>query len=265
MIKIKNWNIKKIIEMILLFGYSIFFLKTILDGTVKQYVHPRVIPFMIFASLGFLLIGAFYFKRLGTGNQKGYVASLVFFGLPLLMAFSIPPQSFDSNMEVVGTIQLKQSVSISSNVNQSGKSSTEELLKGQPTTQQADQTPEKSMNLVLDDDHFVTYLNEIYSDQESYMGMPVEIIGFVYRDQDQFTDADQFVTARLMMVCCAADMQPVGLLCCYTEAQQWEDNTWVNVKGYLEQTELGGEMVPLVQVTEVEKTEIPEQRYVYPY
>ena len=89
------------------------------------------------------------------------------------------------------------------------------------------------------------------------------VTGFVFRDESFGTD--QFVAARLLMVCCAADMQTVGLLCQYDGAAQFESDSWVTVTGVLQKVPFGGEDAPCIAVESAVAAEEPEDAYIYPY
>lgn len=48
---------------------------------------------------------------------------------------------------------------------------------------------------------------------------------------------DEFMTSRLLMTCCVADLSTVGLICKYDNTSQLKSNLWVIVEGILFTTE----------------------------
>lgn len=118
--------------------------------------------------------------------------------------------------------------------------------------------------LVMDSSNYYKCLCAIYADMDKYEGTSVEVVGFVFNENESFAE-DEFVPARLMMVCCAADMQPVGLLCQYEKALELEANSWVKVSGTIKEAEFDGETIPVIVAQSVEMTEEPDNAYVYPY
>lgn len=78
------------------------------------------------------------------------------------------------------------------------------------------------------------------------------------------------MVARLIMVCCAADAQVVGLLSNYEKTAELEKDQWVRVEGkitYIDNADKKyGEdpKVPMINVSKVEKIEQPSNPYIYP-
>jgi len=67
------------------------------------------------------------------------------------------------------------------------------------------------------------------------------------------------------MSCCAADMQPVGLLAHYDKAKDLKQDAWMIVKGKLEIVESNGEKTPIIVVESIQDAKKPINEYVYPY
>ena len=261
-----NFSLKTLLQIVLLMGFSAFFVRTVATGSVDLYVHPRIIPFLIFAAAALTIIAIF---RLGDLFQPQYshggILPLLFFLIPLLMAFIIPPQPFYASTNSVGDIQLA-----------SGGSSRTDFSGQQQTKQEehndlgsAADTGESGViygenTLIMDSDHFSQCLNDVYEDIDSYAGMHIETVGFVFRDDNKFAD-NEFVAARLMMVCCVADLQPVGFLCRYNGGEMPEPDTWVSVSGTIEKTEYDGEIIPYIKADRIQTAEKPQEDYIYPY
>lgn len=273
---IKRLNKAISLEIILLAGFAVFFIRAAATGSVSLYVHPRVVPFIIFAAIAMLIIALVRVGDLFRSRHDGRKAlPLIFFIIPLVMAFTIPPQSFDSTTGTLGDIRLSSEME-----NTAGQSDEKPSEQGAPsddersgtgTEDQQDNSAEEQANegspvrsaLIMDTDNFVQCLSDVSGDLESYIGMPIEILGFVYHDE-QFK-ADEFVTARLMMVCCAADMQPVGFLCRYDGAETLKSDSWITVNGVIGKTEFNGETIPYVKVDHIDEAQKPDQDYIYPY
>ncbi|MPN28749.1 hypothetical protein SDC9_176194 [bioreactor metagenome] len=93
--------------------------------------------------------------------------------------------------------------------------------------------------------------------------MKIECVGMVFKS-DQYTN-EEFAAARLMMVCCAADMVPVGFMCSYAQASELKTDSWKKVTGIIDQKQCDGNIVPYVKVLTVEDAEKPDNEYIYPY
>jgi putative membrane protein len=206
-------------------------------------------------------------------NVKTNIWPLLFFLIPLLMAYTIPPQSFDSNTRTVGDIQLASDKSMDLNndiLQESGQEyGAEENSADTDYNGIAYQDTNNGLDMqngviTMDSNNFSYCLNEVYCNIDTYEGMPLEIVGFVFKDKEKLK-TNEFVAARLMMVCCAADMQTVGFLCQYEKAVELEEESWVVVSGTISKTEFEGEYIPIINVQNVEITEKPQHDYIYPY
>ncbi len=254
-------------KLLLLLGFAWFYGNIVWTGTVKQYVHPRMIPYMIFTSIvmvvmAFFMAGELFRKsRMHEGMKP-----LIFFFLPLITAIIFPAVPMEAGMNRNAGINLSSS-SIGSdgrNQNAEKKAQTQKEI-SEDTNLEPQETPWiRDGRIVLENPDYYQCLNDIYSNMDNYQGMTVEMVGFVFRDNELFLE-NQFVPARLLMVCCAADMAPIGLLCEYDQAAQLEESAWIKVTGTLSIKEYDGETVPIVQVTKVESAKVPEQEYIYPY
>lgn len=269
----RRFNMDALLKILLLFGFSVFFLIVICTGSVSLYVHPRIIPYMFFASAAMIMIAILLLRKLfEPGNIKANSWHLLFFIIPLLMAFALPAKSFDSSAGTLGDVQLSDNtakpVQEMKEADIPAESSMGSTTSDTGDTAASDATDEgnliKNGTLVMNSSNFYKCLCEIYADMDKYVGTKIEVIGFVYSDNEDFAE-NEFVPARLMMVCCAADMQPVGFLCQYDKASELESYAWVKVCGTLEKAGFDGETIPCIKAESVEEAEKPVEEYIYPY
>ncbi len=273
---ISRFNKNVALKILLLFGFSVFFLITIFTGSVSLYVHPRIIPYMFFAAAAMISIALLLFRDLFKPTKENENSwPLLFFIIPLILAFSLPAKSFDSSTGAIGDIQLSSGGATSTSTveatqksgnTENAEESGSDLDTGDTDENEAAKEGLSLQNgvLVMDSNNFYECLCEIYADLDQYKQTPVEVVGFVFREDESLAD-DEFVPARLMMVCCAADMQPVGLLCQYDKASELKADSWVKVIGTIEETKFDGGTIPCIVAQSVEITEEPDAAYVYPY
>lgn len=266
----KSLNINIALKIVLLFGFAAFFLSTVLSGSVSLYVHPRIIPYIIFASAAMIIIATLLFRDLFKDEKKKASSwPMLFFIIPLVMAFSLPAQSMDTRSAAIGEVQLSGSESFSGKA-ADDTSEPEQTSSPTPDTSveeenEADESQSQtSSTLVMNSSNFYSLLCDIYENIDKFQGVQIEVEGFVFRGTGSLTD-DEFIPARLMMVCCAADMQPVGLLCRYDNASQLEADSWVKVCGTIGEAEYEGETIPCIIAQSVEAVEEPDKSYIYPY
>lgn len=115
----------------------------------------------------------------------------------------------------------------------------------------------------VSDDQFYGWNSEIFTNMKRYDGVKITIKGFVYKDP-QTMGRGQFVPARMLMYCCAADVCPCGLLCSYDKADTLQDNSWVTVTGVIHIGQYQGKASPVISVTSVSAAQAPQDEYVYP-
>jgi putative membrane protein len=79
---------------------------------------------------------------------------------------------------------------------------------------------------------------------------------------------DEFVVARLEMICCAADVQVTGLICDYNKVSELNDDSWITTFGTMDtENHDYGEENQLMSVIKGEKIEPAANfkiSYIYP-
>lgn len=122
--------------------------------------------------------------------------------------------------------------------------------------------------IVVNDENFLALMEALWENTDSYIGRSLQMLGFVYEDPS--LGATDFVLARLIMTCCAADAEVAGLLCRSPEKCQLTPGQWVTASGTLAKMPYYNaamrEVVemPYLQVTEIVPAEKPAQEYIYP-
>ncbi|GAE25438.1 hypothetical protein JCM9140_1433 [Halalkalibacter wakoensis JCM 9140] len=117
-------------------------------------------------------------------------------------------------------------------------------------------------HIVVTEENYLDMMTMLDLQLEQFIGKPIEITGFVYREPE-FED-DQLVVARFGMTCCVADASVFGTMVEASEASQFENDTWVRVTGILDQTQYNEFRIPLIQLREIEVIDQPESPYVFP-
>lgn len=105
-------------------------------------------------------------------------------------------------------------------------------------------------------------LLDLVSNPESFEGSNATLVGMVYRDKR--LSASSFYCYRLLMVCCAADASPIGVIVKWPETRKLKNGTWVKVQGPVGLTVFEGENYPTISAARVEKTTPPNNRFIVP-
>jgi putative membrane protein len=123
--------------------------------------------------------------------------------------------------------------------------------------------------IVLDDENFYGVYNAIYDNPKKFEGRRVTLSGFAYRDAPNL-GSGEFVTARNLMWCCAADTSLIGFLTRLPAGTLPSRDDWVSLSGTLGVTSYKtpsagtASDVPLLTVDLLQHEEAPSFAYVYP-
>ncbi len=274
-------KLEKIIRATILFLFAIVFSLTITSASVYNFVHQRHIPMIIFAVIIFI-ISAFieliykeydepcecvstecvFDEHKSNSNKKGKTLnackkyfSLLIFLIPLVLYFfasdGIKLSSVAQNLDMKNQIQRQ---------GQNKKQSKPNPFTG---------IPKRSMELsdgkiIITNENFSAWLTEIYTKSYSYYDEEIELSGELWHGEK--LPENEFAIGRFMMLCCAADMQPVGLLCKAKEKVKLEDGDWIKLRGILKERSFEDEpSEPYIEVISIEKTKKPKKSYVDAY
>ncbi len=172
------------------------------------------------------------------------------------MSFTIPAASLSSETQILSNIQ----VSNGNNSTKENSTTDNSIVTENDRTEDDDASIN---NIVIYDNNYYSYLYKFFINPDEYIGNSIEIVGFVYKND--IMDVDQFVVARYVMTCCAADMLMCGLICNWDNASDFESDTWVNISGVKGTDEYDGINGFCINVVSIEQTDAPLQEYIYPY
>lgn len=109
-------------------------------------------------------------------------------------------------------------------------------------------------HIKLNDDDFGYFYIDTMDRPQRYDGKTVEYTGRVLRPAELGNDA--MVPGRMVMTCCEADVQFLGLIVKYAGAGSYNNGDWVKVRGTIkaEQNQWYGCTGPIVYASEVVRT-----------
>ena len=122
---------------------------------------------------------------------------------------------------------------------------------------------EEQKTIAISNDEFYAWCLEFNLYPDRFVGYQVTVTGYVLKDIPALS-ANEFVPARLLMSCCAADLAPCGIVCEYDHVADLTSNAWVTVTGTLEEGEYEGNSEPQIHVTSISSAQEVDD-YVYPY
>ncbi|MFS0880444.1 TIGR03943 family protein [Bacillus sp. 7586-K] len=298
------------IQGIILIGFTLLMLKLVLTGNMTNFIAPRMLPFIYFAIVVFLLLGVIQIWRSGS-KKKGNIicdcgedhfaqsplrSCLIYFVFitPVITGFLFPDIVLDSSVamkrgfksnitnneqtaaENGNSIQNPEvyvdelDESIGDTISQS--SNIPDVPLEHPEGFEIQERPEdfyeqlkQSMiqmdTITLTEENYIAMTTILDQNPEEFVGKEVEMIGFVYRE-DNF-EKNQFVVARFGLSCCVADASVYGTLATVSNAEKYGDDQWVKVKGELTTVTYEDWTLPYVKVSEISSIEQPDEPYVY--
>lgn len=118
-------------------------------------------------------------------------------------------------------------------------------------------------HITISDAEFYTWMDVIWANPTDYDGWTLTVTGEVDKTSREM-GADEFIPARLIMTCCAADLTPCGFVCKWEQADTLTPDSWVTVTGTIYQRQYSDHSEPQLQVQSVVAAE-PVEGYIYPY
>ena len=125
----------------------------------------------------------------------------------------------------------------------------------------------KGGTIDMTNENFINNYEDIYGNPHNYVGRVINMKGFIYKQKG--LSKDEFILSRILVSCCTADAQIVGILCDYSKVKVFAEGTWVNIEGTLGEREYkdskSGEIsiIPIIKVNKIEKIDKQNNEYIY--
>lgn len=277
----KNTRLYDIMQAVILFGFGLYFIGVVVSGSVYRYVHERQVPVLLFSAAVFLLLGMLKLRQgnvlslsvfSGSRTASGFFSLAVFaaalIGMLIMSGTPVRFSQFAYTDSIGGQSSSPSGTAESQAVSSSGAALPS--VTASPTGVSSGVSPpvEREIqafdsDIVMDSDSFAQWLTELYTKPDAWVGKKITASGSVWKDGELF-EKDEFALARMMMTCCAADMQPVGVLAQWSGVQALIDGEWVEVTGTLSKKPYKGSFDPLIIVETIKKIDPPQREYIYP-
>ena len=299
----KNTRLQVILQTVILFGFALYFTSVVVSGSAYRYVHERHIPMLLLSAAVFFIIGILKFKQVIQESQRhtslhnnGYSAAVVdrpvgdgrsgragVFGIAVFAVAlvgmsaalgtavrfsqfaytdSLGEGTAGSSITAVPPGAGGAQASFSSGAVVSPAPSSADASSATSTA--AEQKMQSADGgIVMDSDTFAQWLTKLYTKPDAWVGKKITATGSVWKDGELF-EKDEFALASMMMLCCAADMQPVGVLAQWSDVQALTEGEWIEVTGTLSKKPYKDSFDPLIIVETVKKIDPPQREYIYP-
>ena len=274
----KKIRFEYFLQAAILFGFALYFTGTVVTGTVYRYVHERHVPMLLLSAAALMLLGIVKWRQAVTAvsgrmifqsasasrqtadetRPQVHTFRRILFALTRyrnLLGPVIFAAALIGMLAAAGTNLRFSQFAYSDSLGESSAVSAAPITVPQPLLVQ-------DGRIIMDDVHFSAWISEVYTKLDLWVGTKITASGSVWKDGDLFA-SDEFALARMMMVCCAADLQPVGILAKWDEHQTLTDGEWVEITGTIAKTPYKDRFDPLIIVESVKKITPPQQEYVY--
>jgi putative membrane protein len=256
--KLKIGSVNALVWSILLIGWGVWTLRLLVTGEVLLFVHPRMTKYISPAAFLFLILGlvqAFQAFRPKSHSGRRFLRwGYAFFLAPLVLTAVAGPQG------------LKETAA-DTRILREGSSAWQPLKTPRGISEILASVPADKV-LFLDDSIYAAFAEDMLSDPKKYDGRLVSFLGFVHRTPG--LEADRVFITRMMITCCVADSEPIGILASWKGVEELKNTEWVQITGKIERVlhknpYTGKEgPAPLVRAGKVEIGKRPESLYVYP-
>jgi TIGR03943 family protein len=246
----RRFNPEILLRALLLLGFSACFITACVTGSIRNYLNPRLFPFVLFAGLAFLfmavsLLLSLFSRRERKLNMVPYLLFLV----PMVLVFALPAKAVTADSTQLAGLQIA-GLPAKTNPNLVENDWGNADISGGTVT--------------VTDKNYMACYEELWDNPEKYKGKKIECIGYITKTQKGLRK-NQFIVSRDMMWCCAADLAQAGYLCSYGELKSLPEKGWIKVKGTLAVTVYQGKSAPLIVKPVITQMPKPAVEYIYPF
>lgn len=278
----KNTRLQVILQAVILFGFALYFACVVAFGSVYQYVHERHVPMLLLSAAVFLVLGILKLRPgrfmsallpvfstdRGHSSAFGFVVfAVALLGMSAASGIAVRFSQFAYTDSLGGQSVIPPvNVPSSSTVVESGVVAPFDTTVSPGITVPSGVESKMQTSdggIVMNDDNFAQWLTELYTKPDTWIDKKITATGSVWKDGELF-EKDEFALARMMMTCCAADMQPVGVLAQWADVQALTEGEWIEVTGTLSKKPYKDSFDPLIIVETIKKINPPRREYIYP-
>jgi uncharacterized repeat protein (TIGR03943 family) len=242
-------SLPRLFQSLIVAGTALLIAVMLLSGKISWYIHNRFNFLMIFAivclgTMSALSLRNFLNKPADDAyhSQSINISEIFVLAIPLTLALIIPARPLSANaVSTRGTTYTAPG-----------------SLPAAPS--------ESAFSMTPDERNIMDWLRAFNTgkDINALVGERANVIGFVYRDEENFPGQNTFMVGRFVITCCAADAFPLGIPVVWDDAKQLTDDTWVQVQGVVESIEINNMNIPLIRADSVQTISVPEQPYLFP-
>ena len=242
----KRFNFDEFLWFIVLILLDLLIIYLVFTGKIDFYIGKKMIKYIYITIVMISIITIFQFKNVFTSKGNGDIKKKL---APIMLTVILGIISINKQ-ETFKHSELNKELTESKVINIDMKSLYEHevddnLIKNKNNNKEI---------LIINEDNPMV-LEDIRINPENYIGMNLEIHGFVCKES--YLNKNQFIIGRIIMSCCAADSKAVGIIGEYDKAYDLNENENIIVSGTISSSNIRDEnnskhSVPIVIIKKME-------------
>lgn len=259
---------ENLLRLLILVCFTFLFYRVITKGDLLQLIHPQftynaTVGLAIFALLATVQTIRFVSDSLASnaGRQDHKFAGCfyyIFIGT-LAICFLIPAKSLGSITAGQKGLKHFRGPTTASTLLDNTASAPPINTKIQQRLSAS--VPKQAPILYINDENHIRLITAMYEDTANFINREIKLKGFVYRPVG--LNDNQFMVVRFEISCCAADAVPSGLIVEWADNAAYKNDTWLEVRGMIQQGNYEGVPVPLLKAAAVSTIDPLPNPYVY--
>ncbi|QST01327.1 TIGR03943 family protein [Pontibacillus sp. ALD_SL1] len=284
------------IRSVILLGFTLLLFKLMVTGNIYNYIAPKMLPYFYFALIVFMILGGRQFLRgdrekeaaCGCNHEHTYSTSTIkslsiylLFIIPVISGFLFSEHTLGASVAKKKGYQFAQiEETTESRVEVPTENNQQEGVKQPEVPAEPDETslensvitpkdmyPDryKEMSteekIVLNDDNYISTINLLEEEPETFAGKSIVIRGFVYREPN--FPSSRIVVGRFGVSCCVADAGIYGIMAEGKQVLNYNEDTWIEVHGTVQTAMFNDWQLPIIELSSIHEIKKPKQTYVY--
>jgi putative membrane protein len=238
----KRFNINEFIWFLILTFFTLYIYFLISSGKIVLFLHPKMIKY---AAFSFVIFGELaivqFFKIFTVTTRVRFKKGYVLFFITLIIGIFIAPGGLTSDIKAKKGVTLVSSSNIE-NIAEHSHSEKQSI---------------EGNEIIFNEKNYIHYLEDLGNNVDKHVGKKIKITGFVLREED--LSKNEFILARMLINCCAADSQVLGIVARWDKAETLSEDEWITVEGIIGISDEHA----IIQVTKLSKTQKPNNPYIY--
>ncbi|TKC20174.1 TIGR03943 family protein [Robertmurraya kyonggiensis] len=277
------------LKAILLMAFDLFFIKLHTTGDISKYINPKYENMSFVAIWIFTLLFLIQLFRIWENNRNEHAYcppgcnhdhgdsasvprklvnySIILF--PLVTGFALSPSVLDASIAANKGTVLPQSNSNSyeEELMEYEFGYDEEVIDNDNFLSDKEYDDkmkklEQSELIEMKEDIFASYYEAISDSPVNFQGKKIKVQGFVYKEKGM--RGNQLVLSRFLITHCIADASIIGLMAELEKANEYPEDTWLEMEGTLDVMIYNGVEIPVIKAVNWKVIEEPTSPYIYP-